>query len=134
MIETLDQLTQHIRQNVPQPKAIVNLHLQEKTGVVTFVWHAREFVVKRSLEVLELKGQNLYVTGATMLMQSALRSAGKSEVVLESLMDAIRHAEELIKDKDEKQKESGLALLVSVKATLRKQVTVKISRMQPAAV
>lgn len=120
MIESLEQLAQYIRQTVPQPKAILNLNVKEKLGVVTFVWHAREFVVKKSLEVLELKGQNLYVTGATMLMQSALMTAGKSETVIESVVDAIRQAEDLIKD--DQQKDSGLRLLGTVKATLRKLV------------
>jgi hypothetical protein len=120
MIETLEQLTQYIRQNLPQPKAIMNLRVQEKTGVVMFVWNAQEFVVKKTLEVFELKGQNLFVTGATMLMQSALRTVTRSETVIGTVLDALREAEELVKD--EKQKESGLKLLESVKSTLRKQV------------
>ncbi len=120
MIDSLIHLAQFIRERVPQPKAILNLRIEELLGAVTFVWHAREFVVKQSLQVLELKGQNLYVTGATMLMQTALTSAGRSETVIESVIDAIRQAEGLLTD--QKQKESGLNLLKNVKTTLRKQV------------
>ncbi len=120
MIETLDQLAQYVRQTVPQPKAILNLNMKEQLDAVTFVWHAREFMVKKALEVLELKGQNLYVTGATRLMQSALMTTGRSEIVLEGVLDSIRQAENLIED--DQQKESGLKLLETIKSTLRKLV------------
>lgn len=36
MTQTFDELAQDIRQNLPQPKAITNLQIREKTGVVSF--------------------------------------------------------------------------------------------------
>lgn len=121
MIQNFDELAQYIRQNLPQPKSITNLQLKEKSGVVTFQWHGREFAIKKSLEVLEIKGQGLFITGASMLMQSALTKVGKDERLLDSMIDALQEAETLINDQP--QRESGLKLLETVKATLRKMAT-----------
>jgi hypothetical protein len=120
MIQTLDELAQYIRQNLPQPKSITNLQLKENAGMVTFHWQVREFVVKRSLEVLEIKGQNIFITGASMLMQSALMKADKNEKIIDSLVDALRQAEDLLTD--QRERDSGLKLIGTVISTLKKLI------------
>lgn len=118
MIETLEQLAQYIRETLPQPKSIVNLQAKDKTDVVTFHWQGREFLVKKSLDVLEVRSNNLYITGASMLLQSVLTKKGRNEKVIESVLDALKQAEDLISSK--RQTESGLKLLGTVKSTLSK--------------
>ncbi len=118
MIETSEQLAQHIRQNLPPSNAITGLKVFETQGFVSFRWYERDFVVKRSLEVFEVKNQNLFATGASMLMQSVLTDAQKDGKVVATLVGSIRQAEDLIAD--EQQRDSGFKLLKSVGTTLKK--------------
>ena len=118
MIETLDQLAQYIRQNIPEPRALAALSIHQKSGFVQFHWHGAEFVVKKSLDVFELKQQNLLATGASMLMQLVLKKSEKNERVITAIMDSMNEAVGLMED--EHQVESGLKLLENVKAALVK--------------
>lgn len=118
MIETSEQLTQHIRQNLAPSNAITGLKVFENQGFVSFRWYERDFVVKRSLEVFEVKNQNLLATGASMLMQSILAAAQKNEKVIQTLVGSIRQAEDLIAD--EQKRDSGFKLLRTVGTTLKK--------------
>ncbi|MBI4663678.1 MAG: hypothetical protein HY735_33165 [Verrucomicrobia bacterium] len=118
MIETLEQLTEHVRKHLVPASAISGWKTFEKHGFVSFRWYERDFVVKRSLEVFEVKGQNLLATGASMLMQSALSSAEKDKRVVEAIVNSIVQAEDLISDTQ--QRDSGFKQLENVKAILRK--------------
>jgi hypothetical protein len=118
MIETLDELAQYIRQAVPDPKAILNLQIKEKTGAVLFIWHGVEFLVKPSLHVFEVRGYNLYITGISTLLQVVLMRRSQNEKVLESALDTIMEAEELIRSKNQTQ--GGVKLLGTVRDILRK--------------
>jgi hypothetical protein len=121
----LEELAQYIRQTLPQSKSIAHLHIDEKIGAVRFSWHAREFIVKPSLEVLELKGQHLYVTGASMLMQAAFLKKDKNEKVLGVVEETLQQVEDLLLKRET---DKGLKLLGSVKSTLQKLAAAPVSR------
>jgi hypothetical protein len=113
---TLEELVQYIRETLPQSKMITHLRLNEPAGVVTFSWQGRDFAVKKSLEVLEMKGNNLYVTGATMLMQSAFMKKDKYGKVLDAVVETIQRVEEMAKTNPD----NAVSLLSSVKQTLKR--------------
>ena len=120
MPETLDELAQYIRDTLPQPKSILHLKALAEAGAVSFGWHGREFVVKPSLQAVEIKNGKLFVTGASMLMQLALVKRNRNEKILGALVENMRQAEDLLNNPINKDK--GLALLDTVKATLKRLV------------
>ena len=118
MIETLDELAQYIRQAVPDPRSILNLQVKEKTGAIVFIWHGVEFLVKPSLHVFEVRGYNLYITGISTLLQVVLMRRSENEKVLESALDTIMEAKELIRARNQAQ--GGVKLLGTVREILWK--------------
>lgn len=112
--QELDDLTQYIRKTLPDQKALANLRANPQAGVVEFTWHARHFVVKMSLEVFELKGQTLLITGASMLISAALRTKDKNTKVVEAVIETLHAAEDNMRGSADR----GLALLTEVKRTL----------------
>jgi hypothetical protein len=120
MIESLDELAQYVRQTVPDPKSILNLRIQDKTGAVVFIWHGVEFLVKPSMHVFEVRGYNLYITGISTLLQVVLMRRNQNEKVLENALETIEQAEELIRVKGQTQ--AGVQMLGSVRDTLGKMV------------
>lgn len=112
--QELDDLTLYIRKILPDPKALANLRTNPQAGVVEFNWHARHFVVTPTLEVFELKGKTLLVTGASMLIQAALRTKDKNTKILEAVVETLRKAEDNMRT----HRERGFALLAEVKKTL----------------
>ena len=91
-----------------------------EAGAVSFGWNGREFVVKPSLQSLEVKNGKLFVTGASMLMQLALVKRNRNEKVLGAIVENIRQVEDLVNNPIDRDK--GLALLETVKLTLRRLV------------
>ena len=118
MIPNCEVLSQHVRRNLGSSGPLALLKVHESHGFVSFRWHERDFVVKRSMESFELKGQNLFVTGASMLLQAVLKKAESDSVTIESLVSSIRAAESLIAD--EKDRSAGFKLLANIKAALRR--------------
>lgn len=118
MIETCERLSQYVRHNLGSPKAIALMKVNEQYGFVSFRWYDRDFVVKRTLEVFEVKGQNLLITGASMLLQMILTKAETEGNVVEGIVNSIHQAQDLIAD--DRQRDSGFKLLGTVKTTLRK--------------
>ncbi|MBM3833851.1 MAG: hypothetical protein FJ403_11390 [Verrucomicrobia bacterium] len=116
-MQQLEELAQYIRQTLPQPKAITRLAIDTKANVVSYAWNAHKFLIKPSLEVLELRAINLVITGASMLMQAALMKRDKDNKVLGAIDESLRQVEDLFSNH---QSEKGLALLESVKRTLEK--------------
>lgn len=118
MIGTVSELVQYLQQTLPQPKSIKNLKPDERAGYVTFHWNGRDFVVKKSLEVFEMKNDKLFITGASILMQTALMKRNRNEKVIETVIDTLAQAEDLLSAKH--QVENGLKLIAAVKGTLGK--------------
>ncbi|MDQ1256607.1 MAG: hypothetical protein QG656_1205 [Candidatus Hydrogenedentes bacterium] len=120
MPETLEELTQYIRETLPQPKSILHMRPMAEAEAVSFAWNGREFVVKNSLQALEIKNDRLFVTGASMLMQLALLRKNKNEKVLGVVVDNLRQAEELITNP--MSRDRGFTLLSTVKGTLKRLI------------
>lgn len=120
MARTLDELTQYIRETLPQSKAILNLHPLGDAGTVSFGWHGREFVINPSLQTVEIKHDRLYITGASMLMQLALIKRNRGDKLLAVVVENLRESEEMISNPLNREK--GLLLLGTVKAGLKQLV------------
>ena len=116
MIQTLVELTQYVRETVPQSKTISHLRSMADADLVAFHWQGRDFAVKKSLEVLEMKGTTLYITGASMLMQLVLTNQNRNEKVLENIVSILAESEEAIGTKH--QTDTGLKLIEIAKGSL----------------
>ena len=120
MPETLDQLAQYIRDTLPQPRSILHLKALAEASAVSFGWNGHDFVVKPSLQALEIRNGKLFVTGASMLMQMALMKRNRNEKILGAIVENMRQAEDLLNNPINRDK--GLALLGTVKASLKRLV------------
>jgi hypothetical protein len=123
MIQTANELTNlvaHIRETLPDPKAILNVKVLERLGAVTFYWHGVEFLVKPSFEVMELRGNNIYITGLSSLLQLILSRKNHNGRIVENMLARINQVEELIQSKEET--ESAVRVLGSVKQTLTRML------------
>lgn len=111
----LNELLRFIMETVPQPKAIQNLQIKDPPGVAAFRWHQREYIVRPSLQVFELKGKEVFVTASTMLLQTAFMRKRTTNKVLEVAVETLQQVEGFIKGNSV---EKGFTLLASVKKTL----------------
>ena len=96
MIETLDELAQYVRQSLPDSRSILHLKVNPKMGAVSFIWQGLEFVVKPSLQVVEVRGYTLYVTGVSTLLQTVLMREHANVKVLEMALKSVEEAQEMI--------------------------------------
>ena len=119
----LEELATHIVQTFPSPRAITHLEQKPNWEAITFHWQGRRFVVRTSLQVLEMRRDRVFITGASMLAQSVLVTKTKQANVLESVVKTLREAEELIGNP--LRVETGLKLLTAVKSSLRKLIESK---------
>jgi hypothetical protein len=116
----LNDLTAHIKLALPDPKAILNLKILDSLGVVTFYWHGVEFLVKPSMQVLELRGNNVYITGLSTLIQLVLARRSQNAKIVESVLTRINEVEEIIQSKE--RTESAVRVLGSVKEALTRML------------
>ncbi len=116
MLQTLEELVHHIRKTVPQSKRITHMASDQKAGAVMFDWQSRKFAVKKSLQVFEMKGPRLYITGASTLLQANLEARVQNQKVIANIVEKIQQAENLV----ESDSPQGLSLLQSVKQTMEK--------------
>jgi hypothetical protein len=116
----LNDLSLHIRHSLPDAKAILNLKVLQQLGVVTFYWHGVEFLVRPSLQVLELRGKNVYITGLSTLLQLILARKTQQEKMVDSVIARINQVEDIIQSN--KETESAVRVLGSAKETLNRMV------------
>lgn len=113
--DELNELIQFIRETVPQPKSILNLQIQNPPGIASFRWHQRDYIVKPSLQVFEIKGKNIFLTASSMLLQTAfMRKRGTSKA-LEVAVETLQQVESFINGRSI---DKGVILLAGVKKTL----------------
>jgi hypothetical protein len=127
MEQKLEELVQYLYQTLPQAKTITQLQKDGKAGIVIFSWNSHRFIVKPSLEVLELKATNLFITGASMLMQAALTKRDKDNKVLAAVDETLRQSEDFLVHH---QTQKGLELLMAVKRTVEKIIGPSNSRIR----
>ena len=118
--ESVENLGSFLRQAVPQPKAIHKLRVNHDFGYVTFAWYGREFLVNRLKQVFELRGQKLFVTALSMLMQKVVHGASTNQDRVSQIIHELTHAEELIVTKH--RVHSGLQEIDEAKRRLRELV------------
>lgn len=118
MTQALEELVQYIRQTVPQSKQIKHLTVDEAAKVVTFEWQSRRFAVHISLRTFELKGTQLFVTGASGLMQDLLIRKVNNREVIGEVMKTLQEIEGRVKDNQQQ----AMDLLQTVRRTLEKRV------------
>ena len=117
-MESLEQLAQYVQRSIPEPRALSALRAQEQSDYVSFQWHSTQFVIKKSLQVFELRGQSLLVSGTSILMQAAFLQNERNQRVLTVVVDSMLQAQELVANGEDVA--LGLKLLGSVKQSLRK--------------
>jgi hypothetical protein len=113
-MQTLQELAEYIRKTLPQASTIANLTANDQAGVVEFGWQSRHFVVRTSLEVMEKKDKNLYITGASMLMQAAFMTRNANQKVIEGIVNTLQQVEDTVK----RDQPRGLSLLQSAKQSV----------------
>jgi hypothetical protein len=123
MLQSLPELADYIRKNLPYPKAILNLRVQDQAGGVVFIWQGVEFLVKLTLQAFEIRGNSIYVTGLSMLLQSALLRGDQDEQRLTNVLNALGDAEDLIRTKS--QPTEGVRRLKAVREHLMHMVAPK---------
>ncbi|MBI2950187.1 MAG: hypothetical protein HYY23_21335 [Verrucomicrobia bacterium] len=129
----LDELVQYIRRVLPAPRHLTRLEQNPLAGIVEVTWHSRNFAVTPKLEVVELKGRTLVCTGASMLLQTALRTKERNNRMITGIIETMRMAEDSMRYNPER----GFTLLEDVKGTLVKMagnaVTAKPKELATAA-
>lgn len=113
----LEELAVFIKRNVPRAREIRSFTVHEDTTIITFQWHERDFAVKPSLEVFEVKVGKILLTGSSLLLQTIFTKQRKNQRVAEAVIDSIRRAEDLFKAENTEQ---AFALLGTVESTLVK--------------
>lgn len=128
----LAALADVIRRVLPARTPISNLEVKEDLGHVSFHWQDKIFAVDRHLQVFEIKGKQLFVTGSSILLQSVLRQKDKHRRVIEAVMEVLSEVQNLVDSKD--RKEGGIKLLHSAQSTLQKLIIAKHdkSNLQPS--
>jgi hypothetical protein len=118
-LHTLDDLEQYLHIVMPQWKSVQQLKRNPQQGFIDFFWQGHHFVVKPSLETFELKNNGLFITGGSLLLQSALRTRTGNETRIVEIADTLRAAEDTIVSR----RDEGLALVRTVRKALSNMVT-----------
>lgn len=119
---TLDELMALIPRVIPtatqKEDRLSGLKTNMTANVVTFTWHKRHFVAKPNLEVFELIGEKLYITGSSLLISRILSGNNRRESTLGAVLDTMKQAEDFIIRGTPSDVKSGLGLLAAVKKIL----------------
>jgi hypothetical protein len=99
---------------MPQWKAVQQFKKNPQSGFIDFKWNGHHFAVKPTLESFEIKDNRLFLTGGSLLLQSALVSRTGNEAKIVAIVDTLNKAEDVIISRPEE----GLSLVAAVKKTL----------------
>lgn len=113
---------ENVRRAVPIPSSISRLEVNLASGFVDLTWQSRHFVVKPPLEVFELKGKTLFVTGVSMLIQTILTRQESVGKVVKAVNSALERVDDLFKTR---RPDAALSLLTQAKATVARHAGVK---------
>ena len=114
----VERLAESVRAALPRSKALTRLEPVPASGYVLLTWSEQNFAVKLSGEAFELKGKELFVTGASRLISSSIMLKQRTDSVLAAVIDTLAKAESLVAS-DQK---DALELLDSVKNPIRRLV------------
>jgi dihydroxyacetone kinase-like predicted kinase len=76
----MEILIELIRQAVPQAQQITNIQVQEKSNGISFTWNNTNFFLNQALCAFEVKGNTVYVTTASILLQTLVRRANRDRL------------------------------------------------------
>lgn len=116
MIKDLEELIQYVKRTIPQSKTIQNLKSSEEGDYVSFLWKSRNFLIRKNLQVFEVKSGRVFITGASTLMQSTLVVQNHNQKTIEGIVENLQEAEHMLKGA--LRKEQGLRVLDGIKRTL----------------
>ena len=114
--ENLERLADQVRRILPDRKALARLETVAHSRHVLLQWHDHQLIVKLSGQAFEMRGNDAFATGVSILLTTALMAKEKTDGVLVAVMDSLRQAEQLVANDTEK----ALALLGSVKAPIQR--------------
>jgi hypothetical protein len=97
-MQALQELARYIRNTLPNPEAILQLHIKERAAGITFIWQGVEFFVNTSLYAFEVRGHTLYITGLSTLLQSVLSNRNASQKWWAMLCEQLGEAETVLRD------------------------------------
>ncbi len=129
MINSLEELTQHLKCALPQPKAILHLKSSEDGKYIKFVWNGKTFLVLKNLQVFEVKGTKVFITGASSLMQSTLMVKNYHQKSIEGMAETLAEIEGMVESVYKR--ERGLQMLDVVKNKLAKLACIDIKMRLP---
>ncbi|KKU67181.1 MAG: hypothetical protein UX89_C0017G0006 [Parcubacteria group bacterium GW2011_GWA2_47_16] len=117
----LEQLAALVQRTMPKP-GISGLKKDADAGVVIFTFQSREFVVKPTsssrLEIFELKGTKLFITGASRLAQVIIDGDRNRGVTLAEVIKSIEEAEGAFQNPQTSA--GGFKLLAAVKVVIQR--------------
>jgi hypothetical protein len=96
-MQMLHELANYIRSTLPLPQAILQLRINERANGVTFIWEGVEFFVSTSLKALELRGNTLYMTGLSILLESVLADRKDFARRCNQILDQLSEAETMLR-------------------------------------
>jgi hypothetical protein len=94
----LQQVADYVRSTIPMPGAIMQMRASESAGGVTFFWQGIEFFVRESLQVFELRGNTLFITGLSSLLQTVLSRRKLDDHKFNGFVSQLSEAEALARD------------------------------------
>lgn len=118
MVNSLDRLILQIRSTIPHPEAIHDVSFQPALDGLTFIWFGNTFFAKPTLEVFEIRGRTLYVTGNSLLLQSLISFESEQVKVLEEVSSFLNRAEDILGRRY--RHEDGVTVLKQAHASLRR--------------
>jgi hypothetical protein len=96
MFSSLDELFVHIRITLPNSKLIKNVSFQPVAEGLSFSWFGHAFYARQTGEVFEIRGNTLYVTGTSALLQALLTANSEKVHTLTEIAAVLEKAEESI--------------------------------------
>jgi hypothetical protein len=117
----LDEFQTYVKWNLPNSKSISHMEVLKKANAIKFKWNKHEFIVKNDLTTLELKrGNKLFITGTSALIQQALTSTNSNSKSIEKICELLADAEGKVVNVMSRNR--GLETLAEVERILEKMI------------
>ena len=116
-MQTLEELAEFVRENIPQSKAVSHLTVNATAQIISFRWNSMEFAVRQSLEVFQVKGTRVEITAASLLLQAILQSSSRVAKLMGAVVESLGQAQDFFK-RNEASK--GMELLIPAKKAIEK--------------
>ncbi len=117
----LDELVLYVKKILPNSRSIIDIEKLEKAKAIKFAWNKRHFIVKKDLTCFELKRKSdLFITGASSLIQSALTTTSVNTKGIESVIEALEETEKSLTNTIQQAK--SLTLLNTARLRLEKLI------------